>query len=113
LAYGAPVFLWSGDSPTADRHVARLIEHAGRYSLQPFRLTGLGLKGAIAVARDEVATGIHLLRSALQILMAKDLNLYPLTFFMGVLADGLRESGQMEEASLQLIGLSGVQQIGE
>ena len=102
LAYGAPVFLWSGDFRTADGHVARLIEHAGRYSLEPFRLTGLGLKGAIAVARHELATGIDLLRSALQILMAKDLNLYPLTFFMGVLADGLRESGQMEDALLTI-----------
>jgi predicted ATPase len=99
LAYGSPVFLWSGDFRTADRYVARLIDHAGRHSLEPFRVTGLGLKGTLAVARDELANGMDLLRD---MLMAKDRNLYPLALFMGALADGLRKSGQMEEALLTI-----------
>jgi predicted ATPase len=100
LAYGSPVFLWSGDYRTADGYVARLIEHAGRHSLEPFRVTGLGLRGALAVARDELANGIDLLQGALEILLATDRNLYPLNFFMGALAEGLRKRGQVAEALL-------------
>jgi predicted ATPase/DNA-binding winged helix-turn-helix (wHTH) protein len=102
LAYGSPVFLWSGDFRTADGYVARLIEHAGRHSLEPFRVAGLGLKGALAIARDEPASGIDLLWDALKSLMTKAQNLWPLSLFMGALADGLRKTGQMEEALLTI-----------
>jgi predicted ATPase len=102
LSYGSPVFLWSGDFRTVDGNVARLIDYAGRHSLETFRVCGLGLKGALAVARDELAHGIDVLRAALEILMAKDRNLYPLGLFMGALADGLRKSGQLEEALLTI-----------
>jgi predicted ATPase/DNA-binding winged helix-turn-helix (wHTH) protein len=99
LANGLPVFLWSGEYRTADGYVARLIEHARRHSLEPFHIGGLGLKGALAVARDELETGIDLLRGALEIQVVKRLNLW-LTLFMGALAEGLRKTGQLEEALL-------------
>ena len=100
LIYGLPVFLWSGDFRTADGYVARLIDYAGRHSLERFRLIGLGLKGALAVGRDELETGIELLRGALEILIAKDRNFWPLSLLMGALADGLCKSGQLDEALL-------------
>jgi predicted ATPase len=102
LTYGSPVFLWSGDFRTAEGYVARLIDYAGRHSLESFRVIGLGLKGALAVARDKLANGIDVLRGALEILMAKDRNLWPLNLFMSALADGLRKSGQLEEALLTI-----------
>jgi len=102
MIYGLPVFLWSGDFRTADGYVARLIDYAGRHSLERFRLIGLGLKGALAVARDELEIGIELLHGALEILIAKDRNFWPLSLLMGALADGLRKSGQLDEALLTI-----------
>jgi predicted ATPase/DNA-binding winged helix-turn-helix (wHTH) protein len=97
LTYGLQVFLWSGDFRSADECVERLIDYAGRHSLEPYRAAGLGLKGALAIARDELKTGIDLLLDALEILTAKKLNLW-LPEFMGALAEGQRKAGQAEEA---------------
>jgi predicted ATPase/DNA-binding winged helix-turn-helix (wHTH) protein len=101
LTYGSPVFLWSGDLRPADDYVERLIEYAGRHSLEPYRAAGVGLKGTIAVVRDELETGIELLRGALKILTTLKLNLL-LTDFMGALAGGLHKRGQHEEALLTI-----------
>ena len=99
--FGSPVFLWSGDFRATDDYVERLIEYAGRHSLEPYRAAGLGLKGAVAIARGELETGIDLLRGALETLTTLKLNLL-LTDFMGALAEGLRKSGQLEEALLTI-----------
>ena len=96
-----PVFLWSGDFRTAEDHAERLIDYAGRYSFEPYRAAGLGLKGAIAIARDELGTGIDLLRGALETLTALKQNIF-VTDFMGALAEGLRKRGQLEEALLTI-----------
>ena len=101
LAYCSPVFLWSGDFRIADDYVERLIDYTGRHSLEPYRAAGLGLKGALAIARGELETGIDLLRGALDTLMALKLYLL-LTVSMGALAEGLRKSGQLEEALLTI-----------
>jgi predicted ATPase/DNA-binding winged helix-turn-helix (wHTH) protein len=101
LTYGLPVFLWSGDLRAADDYVEHLIEYAGRHSLEPYRAAGLGLKGAVAIAREELGTGIDLLRSALEILTTLKLNLL-VTDFTGALAGGLRKRGQLEEALLTI-----------
>jgi predicted ATPase/DNA-binding winged helix-turn-helix (wHTH) protein len=101
LTYGSPVFLWSGDLHATDDYVRRLIEYAGRHSLEPYRAAGLGLKGAVAIVRDELEAGIELLRGALETLTRLKLNLL-LTDFMGALADGLRRRGQLEEAFLTI-----------
>ena len=101
LAYGLPVFLWSGDLRRAENYADQLIEYAGRYSIEPYRATGFGLKGALAIARDELRTGINLLRGALETSMALKLNIF-VTDFMGALAEGLRKSGQVEEALLTI-----------
>ena len=103
LTYCSPVFLWSGDFRTADDYIERLIEYARRHSLEPYRAAGLGLKGALAVARDEAGPGLDLLRSALETLSVKKLNIL-LTLFAGALAEGLRMTGQLEEALLTVNG---------
>jgi tetratricopeptide (TPR) repeat protein len=99
LAFGSPIFLRSGDFRSAEDYVERLIEYAGRHSLEPYRAAGFALKGELAIARDDVDTGIDLLRRALEVLTAKNLNVY-LTDYMGALAEGLCKSGQVEEALL-------------
>ncbi|MGB6394949.1 MAG: transcriptional regulator, partial [Bradyrhizobium sp.] len=101
MAYGSPVFLWSGDLHATDDYVERLIEYAGRHSLEPYRAVGLGLKGAVAIARDELEIGVDLLRAALEILTTLRLNIF-VTEFMGALAGGLLKRGQLEEAILTI-----------
>jgi predicted ATPase/DNA-binding winged helix-turn-helix (wHTH) protein len=101
LAYGSPVFLWSGDLRSVTNYTARLIEYAGRHSIEPYRAVGLGLNGTVAIARDELETGINLLRAALEILTTLRLNIF-VTEFMGALADGLHKHGQEEEALLTI-----------
>ena len=101
LTYGSPVFLWSGDLHATDEYVERLIEYAGRHSLEPYRAAGLGLKGAVAIVREDLETGIDLLRGALETLTTLKLNLL-LTDFMGALAGWLRKRGRLEEALLTI-----------
>jgi predicted ATPase/DNA-binding winged helix-turn-helix (wHTH) protein len=108
LTFSAQVFFWSGDFRTAGDYFERLVEYAGQHSLEVYRAAGLGRKGALAIARDELETGINLLRSALDTLTTLKMNVL-LTLFMGALADGLRKSGRLEEALLtinQTIGLA-------
>jgi len=89
LSNGSRVLLWSGDLQSAENYAERLIAYAGRHSLELYRVAGLGLKGAVAIARDELQTGIDLLRDAVETLTAAKMNIW-LTEFMGLLADGLR-----------------------
>jgi predicted ATPase/DNA-binding winged helix-turn-helix (wHTH) protein len=103
LAYAAPVFLWTGDLGKAGDLIERLIVHAGRHSVELYQAAGLGLKGQLAIARDEAEAGLDLLRSALETLRAKKQNVWA-TVFTGALADGLRQNGQIEEALLAIDG---------
>ncbi len=101
LSNGSPVFLWSGDFQSAENYAERLIAYAGRHALELYRAAGVGLKGAVAIARDELETGIDLLRDAVETPTAAKMNIW-LTEFMGPLADGLRKSGQLEEALITI-----------
>jgi predicted ATPase/DNA-binding winged helix-turn-helix (wHTH) protein len=101
LMSGSPIFLWSGDFRTVEDYVERLIEYARRHSLEPYRAAGLGLKGELAIARGELETGIDLLRDAIEILTVKKLHLW-FGEHTGELAEGLRKSGQVEEARLAI-----------
>jgi predicted ATPase/DNA-binding winged helix-turn-helix (wHTH) protein len=101
LAYGLPVFLWSGDLLRAENYADQLIERAARYSIEPYRATGFGMKGALAIVRHELQTGINLLRGALETSTTLKLNIF-VTDLMGALAEGLRKSGQAEEALLTI-----------
>jgi predicted ATPase/DNA-binding winged helix-turn-helix (wHTH) protein len=101
LAYGAPIFLWSGDLRSAENYANQLIEFAGRYSIEPYRAVGFGLKGALAITGDELRTGINWLREALETLTALKLNIF-VSDFMAALAEGLRKHGEVEEALLTI-----------
>ncbi len=98
LGYASTLLLWIGDLPGASEHIKQLIVHAGRYSIAPHRALGIALKGELAFARDERGAGLDLLRSALETMRgAQQYNLL-ITGVIGALADGLRKSGQLEEA---------------
>jgi hypothetical protein len=95
---------WSGDFPTASDYAARLIEYAGRHSLEVYRVCGHGLKGAVAIARNQLAIRRDLLQVALDTLTAGrrgQLSIL-LTSLIGALADGLCKCGQLEGALLTI-----------
>ena len=89
--------------PAASDLIEQVIVHAGRYSLAPHRALGIALKGELAIARDEPEAGLDLLRSALETLRAQQYNLL-ITDFIGALAEGLRKTGQFEEALFTING---------
>ena len=103
LFYASMLLLWTGDLPGASDLIEQLIVHAGRYSLAPYRALGIALKGELAIARDEPEAGLDLLRSALETLHAQQYNLL-IPGFIGALAEGLRKTGQFEEALFTING---------
>jgi predicted ATPase/DNA-binding winged helix-turn-helix (wHTH) protein len=103
LLFASMVSLWTGDLPAASDLNEQLIVYAGRYSLEPHRALGLALKGEIAIARNQAEDGLDLLRSALGILHDQQFNLL-IPGFIGALAEGLRKTGQFEEALFTING---------
>jgi predicted ATPase/DNA-binding winged helix-turn-helix (wHTH) protein len=101
LIYAGTVFLWSGDLGRAADSIERLIAYAGRYSLGPYRAVGMALKGELAVTRDQADDGISLLRSALKALRAERHDIL-VTIFTSALAEGLRKTGQFDEALINI-----------
>jgi predicted ATPase len=97
LSYASMLSLWAGDLPRAGDLIEQLIAYAGRYSLEPFRVTGIALKGELAIIRNEPEAGLDLLRNALESLGAQRYNLAT-AILTGALAEGLRKTGQLEEA---------------
>jgi tetratricopeptide (TPR) repeat protein len=103
LLHAPMLLLWTGDLPGASDLIEQLIVYAGRYSLAPYLAHGIALKGELAIARDEPEAGLDLLRGALESLRAQQSNLQ-ITDFIGALAEGLRKTGQFEEALFTING---------
>jgi len=97
LMYCTSVFLWTGDLTSAADFIEKLIAYSGRYSMEPYRAAGIALQGELAVARGTAPTGVQLLKRALEIMRAEQYQVV-VTTFIGALAEGLRVSGQLEEA---------------
>ena len=103
LGYASTLLLWIGDLPGAGDLIEQLIVHARRYSLEPYLALGIALKGELAIIREEPEAGLDLLRSALETLHAQQYNLL-IPSFTRALADGLRETGQFQEALFTING---------
>jgi predicted ATPase/DNA-binding winged helix-turn-helix (wHTH) protein len=102
LMYCSSVFLWTGDLTSAAAFIEKLIAYSGRYSLEPYRAAGIALQGELAIARGDAATGVQLLKCALETMHAEQYRVV-VTTVLGALAEGLRKSGQLAEA-LSTIG---------
>jgi predicted ATPase/DNA-binding winged helix-turn-helix (wHTH) protein len=103
LGYASMLLLWAGHFPGVSDLVAQLIVHARRYSIAPYHAFGIALKGELAIARDEPEAGLDLLRSALETLRAQEFDLL-IPGFIGASAEGLRKTGQLEEALFTING---------
>jgi predicted ATPase/DNA-binding winged helix-turn-helix (wHTH) protein len=106
LVYASMLLLWTGDLPKAGDLIEQLMVYAGRYSLAPYCALGVALNGELAIAREEPETGLDLLRSALQTLHAQQYNVL-LPGLIGASAEGLRKTGQFEEALFAINGAIG------
>lgn len=95
--WGASVLGWLGDWAAVEQRAERLIVHANRYSLEPHRAVGDGLKGAALVRRGEIERGVDLLRGALLKLRADRYELYAPELIHS-LAEGLNLAGRRDEA---------------
>ena len=95
--YTAQVFFRTGFLQRAHEIADRLIEHATRHELDPFRAVGVALKAEFAIASGEVATGVASLRRALETLHSGQHNVLH-TVFSGALSEGLQQIGRSEEA---------------
>jgi hypothetical protein len=103
LVYASMSSLRTDDLLGASDLIEQLIAHARRYSLAPYRALGIALKGELAIARDEAGAGLDLLRGALGTLHTQQYNLL-IPGFTGALAEGLRKTGQFEEALFAING---------
>jgi predicted ATPase len=99
LLFASTVFLWIGDLPRAADFIDQLIAHAGRHSLEPYRAGGTAVKGALAIARNEVEVGVDLLRATLGTLRSEQYNVLS-PEIIGALAEGLWRIGHFKEALL-------------
>jgi len=99
LIWAASIFLWTGDLTSADDCIDRLIQHAERHSLTPYRAVGHGLKGEALIQREEIETGLDLLCGSLAVLDAEGYQLYA-TEFKSSLARGLAMMDRDGEALL-------------
>ncbi len=102
LIYAAPVFIWCGAWPDAEKAIDRLIEHATRHSLAPYLAVGKALKGELLVRSGGVEPGVEALKTALLTLRAERHDIL-VTVFARALAEAFAMTGQLTEA-LAIIG---------
>jgi predicted ATPase/DNA-binding winged helix-turn-helix (wHTH) protein len=101
LIFSGFMFLRIGNLSVAENTIERLIAHADKHSLGPFRTIGLGLKGTLSIHRGEAGAGIELLRTALDTLHADRYELHNPTF-LGTLAEGLATTGHLDAAVIAI-----------
>jgi ATP/maltotriose-dependent transcriptional regulator MalT len=101
LIYATTVFLWRGDHDDAEQLIERLLAHSARHGLSPYHSVGLALSGELAIAREDPAEGVALLKSALGQLHAE--RHHALTPALhATLGEGLLKVGLIEDAATVL-----------
>jgi predicted ATPase len=97
LAHAAcPIALYVGDLAEAERLISMLMEYSAKHPLSLWDPLGRCLKGALLLARGEVA-GLGLLRAALDWLRGAGFGYYD-AIFLGTLAEGMAVAGQLPAA---------------
>ena len=76
-----------------------LLDHAKRHALVHWQLYGWGNRGAVAIRRGDVATGLRLLRSCFEELGETGITAPRFMRFAAVnMAEGLAKAGQIADA---------------
>jgi predicted ATPase/DNA-binding winged helix-turn-helix (wHTH) protein len=96
LIWAIPVFLWSGDSQNATESIDVLSLHAKKYALGPYHAVSLGFRGEHAIKCGDFATGIELLKTAVEMLRPRPYQNF-FEVFAASLADCLALTGAFAE----------------
>jgi len=91
-----PVAHLVGDAATLQHFVAMLLDQSAHHGLTVWQAWGRIFEGTLLIMRDEVASGLDLLRTALSELR-ETRYLMRYTASLGALAEGLRRVGQMAQ----------------
>ncbi len=97
LAWGASIFLWTGDLRSAEEHINSCISRAKSYSLEPLVAVGQARKAELAIFRGDAKNGVERLRVALEKIHAVRYELITTEFDIS-LAQGLGAMGRLAEA---------------
>ncbi len=97
LAWGASVFLWTGDLRSAEAHIESCISRAESYSLEPLVAVGQARKAELAIRRGDAKNGVESLRESLEKIHAVRYELITTEFDIS-LAEGLGAIERFSEA---------------
>jgi predicted ATPase/DNA-binding winged helix-turn-helix (wHTH) protein len=112
LAWGASVFLWTGDLDSAERHIQAIVAHSSSYSLGPLAAVGRGRQGELAILRGDAQRGVNSLRASLERMRAVRYNFlgteFRLALVQGLAATGRRDLALAEvDAAIHAVGDDG------
>ncbi|KYG20568.1 transcriptional regulator [Bradyrhizobium sp. AT1] len=97
LGQGAcPISFLAGDLDAAERYCAMLLEHTERHPIRLWNLWARAFRGLLIVRRGDLATGLPLLRRALE--LAGEARFLPrFLLLLGELAASLGEAGEVSQ----------------
>lgn len=97
LMWAVTIFHWLGDLDAAEEITQRFVEHAVCYSLGPYRASGHGLQGMLALSRGNVEEAVERLQNCLDALRAARYEFLATSFQLS-LSQGLAATNRFVEA---------------
>jgi predicted ATPase len=91
-----PIALWVGDLAVAEHYVRMLLDHSTRHALPVWHAWGRSHQGVLDIKRDDVTTGLRLLRAGFDELAEARSALRFITF-LGEMAEALGRAGQIAD----------------
>jgi tetratricopeptide (TPR) repeat protein len=96
LAWGASVFLWTGDFASAEEYIDATIYQAESNSIRPFIAVGRARKAELAIRRGDAKHGVESLQACLEAIHSVGSELLTTEFDMSLL-QGVAALGQFAE----------------
>ena len=91
-----PIALFTGDLAAAESYVAMLLDSSAAHALPIWQAEAHRFHGGLLIRKGDFDTGLRLLRTSLEELPETSYQPY-LTWFLGVLAEGLGRAGQVAQ----------------